>query len=53
MYLLILVSKPFESLVVFKELSEGAEENAKLLEFEIVVPVLPITLDIWKWKKGR
>ena len=47
------VSKPFERLVVFKELSEGAKENAKLLELEIVVPVLPIPLDIWKWKKGR
>ena len=46
MYLLILVCKPFESLVVFKELSEGAEEDAKLLELEIVVPVLPLTLNI-------
>ena len=46
MYLLISVCKPFESLVVFKELSEGAEEDAKLFELEIVVPVLPLTLNI-------
>ena len=39
-------SKPFECLVVFKELSESAKENAKLLELEIVVPVLPVTLHI-------
>ena len=48
MYLLILVCQPFESLVVFKELSEGAEEDAKLFELEIVVPVLPLTLKVFE-----
>ena len=40
------VSKPFERLVVFKELSEGSEENSKLFEFQKVVAMLTITLHI-------
>ena len=40
------VSKPFERLMVFKELSKGSEENSKLFELQKVVPMLTITLHI-------
>ena len=32
--------------MVFKELSEGSEENSKLFEFQKVVAMLTITLHI-------
>ena len=40
------VFRPFEGLVVLKELAEGAEENSELFELQKVVAMLAVTLGV-------
>ena len=40
------VFRPFEGLVVFKELAEGAKENSELFELQKVVAMLAVTLGV-------
>ena len=40
----LFVFRPFEGLVVLKELAEGAKENSELFELQKVVAMLAITL---------
>ena len=40
----LFVFRPFEGLVVLKELAEGAKENSELFELQKVVAMLAVTL---------